>query len=174
MDEHVERFPIGVGALEGAHPDEQLDLFGVVLAGDLVGVARTRSASLGPETAIAESGETLRHQLDDPIVVDRTGDRDHGGGSAVVGAVEVADIGRADGLDRRPLPCRLAPERMLGVQRLGQQPIRDIVGLVVVHGQFFQDHLAFDLDVGVPQRGAGHHLAEQVDTELDPSGGNRQ
>ena len=54
---------------------------------------------------------------------------------------------------------------MIGEQLRGERAVGDVVGRVVVHRQLLEDHLAFAVDVGVAQRRADEHVAEQLDAE---------
>ena len=54
---------------------------------------------------------------------------------------------------------------MVGEQLGAEQPVGDVVGRVVVHRQLLQDDQPFAVDVGVAQRRADQHVAEQIDAE---------
>ena len=61
---------------------------------------------------------------------------------------------------------------MPGEDSAGEDIGQGVLGVVVAHGDFFQDHLAFDIDVAGRDGGVQHHLADQADRQLRLFGEN--
>ena len=87
----------------------------------------------------------------------------------IVRLEELADICRIDGLHGVAIARSLPAERMVGEQLRGEHAMRDVVGRVVVHRQFFEYHQSFAVDVGLTQCRTDQHVAEQLDAELGMS-----
>ena len=74
---------------------------------------------------------------------------------------------RVMAVDRRPRePSDLAPERVVGEQRLVEQRVHDVVGRVLVHEDLLEDHLALGVDLGRAEGGR----ADDVDQQVEPEG----
>ena len=73
-------------------------------------------------------------------------------------------------LDDLGLAEHLAPEGVAGEHGLGEQLLDDVGGLVAVHEDLFEDHLALGVDLFGPQRRPAEDVAEDVEAELDVLG----
>ncbi len=116
-------------------------------------------------TVRADVRKRRRDELQRLVVIDRSSEADHHRTGVVVRLEEAPDVVRADRLHRLTISSGLSAQRMVGEQLRGEGPVGDIVGRVVVHGQLFEDHQTFAVDIGLAQRRPDQHIAEQVDTE---------
>ena len=64
----------------------------------------------------------------------------------------------------------LAPQRVVREHGVGEVLLDDVTGLVAVHENLFQDHLALSVHLVAPKRRAAEDVAEYVQTELDMLG----
>ena len=96
-------------------------------------------------------------------VVDVAGDgHDHVAGR-VVAPVEAVDLRARHRRDRRLGAGDRPAERGVAPRLVGEQVVHDVVGVVVVHRDLVEDHVALGLDVGLGDGRGGHHVAEHVD-----------
>ena len=56
---------------------------------------------------------------------------------------------------------------MPGVERLGEQVVHEVGGLVLVHEDLLEDHLALGLDLVGAERRRPHDVGEDVEAELE-------
>ena len=64
-------------------------------------------------------------------------------------------------------------DRVAGEDRAGEDVGQGVLGVVVAHGDLFQDHHALGVDVGRRDGGVEHHLADQLDRQLRLLGQDR-
>ncbi len=114
----------------------------------------------------AQSGESLLDTFDHVVRVDRTGDRHDRVLAPVALGEEATDVVARDRADGLPLTGRLAAKWMPVEHLLGEHPVDDVLGAVVIHRQLVEDHLSLALDVCVTQRRSREHITEQVDAEV--------
>jgi hypothetical protein len=111
------------------------------------------------------AGQGLAHQAYDRRVIEVAGRRDHDVGRRVTPSVEPVDLGPGHRGDRL-LGARDEPaQRVVAVDRLGEDVVDLVTGLVLVHGDLFEDHAAFGLDVGRLEERVGHRVGQHVDRE---------
>ncbi len=123
--------------------------------------AERRRGPLAVEEALAR--ERLPHLAYDVGVVDVAGDgHDHVAGR-VVAAVEAVDLRARHRGDRRLGAGDRPTERGVAPCLVGEEVVDDVVGVVVVHRDLVEDHVALGLDVGLGDRRGGHHVAQHVD-----------
>ena len=103
-------------------------------------------------------------QLDDAVVVEVAGGADDDLRRRVVGAAVGLDVGDRDRGDHLGLAEHPAPERVLAEDGLGEDVVDPVLGLVVVHRDLLQHHLALGVDVGVGRR--QQHFRQQVEDRL--------
>jgi len=144
-------------------------LLGVVVELHALAQRRRRRAGDAP-VAGGQIGERRRHLGHDVVVVDITGHRHGRGLAGVVGGEELANVGGGERAHRVALASGVATEAVSGEQLLREGAQGDIVRGVVVHGQLFEDHLAFAVDVAVGQRRVREHIAEQLDPGVGVTG----
>ena len=168
--EDAEREAALVVAGQALHPEHEVDLLEGAGAGGRAGVhehlvlaATGRDGGLvAIEEAVAVEGGA--DPVDDDVVVDVAGHRHDHRGRAVVLAPEALDLLAGQGLDRGLGAGDGPAERGVGAPGLlGEELVDDVVGVVVVHGDLVEDHVALGLDVVGGQQRAGDHVAEDVD-----------
>jgi hypothetical protein len=98
-------------------------------------------------------------------VIDVACHRDHQVGGQIALVVIAGDavpgqrVDRLDGAEDRPA------QRSVAVQRDGEFVVHEVGGIVVAHGDLFEDHAALGVDVlRIDQRG-GHHVGDDVDRQ---------
>ncbi len=165
--EHGQREAIVVVRVERAHADDDMGLLGRALDD----ARRVRPAPTAPGAVWAAppgGGASRRlHRRDETVVVDGTGRRQHQVRRAVVAGEEPGDLFAGHRCDRRLAAEHVTTQRVIRVQRVEEQVVHDLVGLVAMHQEFFEDHLTFGVDLGRPERGPGHDVAEDVERHLD-------
>ena len=129
------------------------------------GAARDRAV------AGRERPERVADGAADLVGADCPGDGDDGVAGAVLLRVEASDLVSSERHDRRTLAGGVAPQRMSFEDLPGELAVHHVVGRVVVHRQFLEDHLPFALDVAVADRGRRQHVAEQLDALDGVAGG---
>ena len=144
----------------------------MVLLGLLLVEAQAR-APRGPARAAASGRPPLRerpssallHQRDDPLVVDAA----RGGHDQVVRRVACVvvrgDVGHGNRRDHLGAADDRPPQRVLAEDRRGQHVMHLVRGLVLVHRDLLDHHLALgvDLRIGRPQ----HHVLDHVEGLLE-------
>ena len=122
-----------------------------------------RRGLVGGEAGAVERGH---HQIDDLGVVEAAGRGDDDVLRHVAGPVEVPDLvagHRRDGLlgagDEPP------QRRIRTVDRLDEEVVHLVAGLVVAHRDLFQDHAALGLHVRLGQQRVGDQVTHHVDGE---------
>ena len=111
-------------------------------------------------------GEVFPHQCDDAIVVDVARNRDDHALGRVPPHVERMQLRTRHGRDRLDTADHRAPNRMPGEHRRQEHVAQGVLRVVVTHGDFFQDDVAFDLDVGYGATAPQHHVGHQIDGQL--------
>ncbi len=117
--------------------------------------------------ARVERGEVLGHGLDHRVVLDVARGRHHDVGRPVPLGEEAGDVVAPHGLDGVDRAGHLAPERVVGEQRLVAEGVHALLGLVLLEGDLLEDDLALGVDVGLAQRGCGEHVAEHAEREVE-------
>jgi hypothetical protein len=107
--------------------------------------------------------QCLQHQPADLVVVQPAGGGDHQFLRAVVAPVMVPDGVPGHRLDRLRGAADRPAERMPGQHRRYEHLVADVGGIVIVHGDFFQDDGAFLLQFLRIQHGGGDHVRDDVD-----------
>ena len=129
--------------------------------------ARSRPGAPGPAPAPAPArsavrvAERLRRQLDDRVVVDRAGRRDHDRARHVAPRVELGDHVDRRVPDHRRAADDRAPERVRAEDGLAEHVEHRVLRVVLVHGDLLEHDLA--LGVHVLERGAPHHVGHHVE-----------
>ena len=86
--------------------------------------------------------------------------------------VEARDRLACHALDRLLGSEHLAPERVVGEDRVREQFVDEVVGRVVAHVDLFEDDVSLRVDVAGPQRSGPDDLGEDVDREIELVVGN--
>ena len=142
------------------------------------GASTAGPAPLAPAAALRAafaSGNPFGAERHELVVVDRAGGRDHDPLRSIAVGVEGGDLvarGAGDDLgtaDDRP-PQRVAAER-----RLAEQVEHLLLGLVLVHRDLLEDHLALGVDLDQPrtEHHVGHHVERGRQMLVDHAGEDR-
>ena len=111
--------------------------------------------------AVGGRGDEALGQLDDAAVLEVAGGADDDLRAGVATAAVALDVRDRDRGDHLGLAEHTAAERVGAEDGLGEDVVDPVLGLVVVHRDLLQHHLALGVDVGV---GRGQqHLREQVE-----------
>ena len=172
--EHAEGEAAVVVAVHALHAEHQVDLLERAGRLDHARVhAHPAAAGRGGTGGSSPCSQPRRpkagaHHPDHLGVVEVAGGGDDHVGGPVVALVEPRHLGPGQRLDRVDGAGDRAAERGLGaVGLLGEQVVHHVVGVVVVHRDLVEDHVALGLDVlGGEQRG-GDHVAEHVDRQAE-------
>ena len=78
---------------------------------------------------------------------------------------ELTHVVGGDGFHVLSVARRVAAQCMAFEQRRREAAMRNVVGRVVVHRQFLEDHLALAVHIVVAQRRPSEHVAKQFDAE---------
>ncbi len=122
--------------------------------------------TLGPLAARRDRGEATLDLGEHLVVTQRARGGDHHRAGSVVLGEERPHVVGGDGLHVFAVAGRVAAQRVALEQRGSEPAMSDVVGRVVVHGQFLQDDLALTVHIVVAQRRPDEHVTEQLDAEL--------
>ncbi len=103
-------------------------------------------------------------QLDDAVVVEVPGGADDDLRRRVVGAAVGLDVRNRDRGDHLGFAQHPPTERVLAEDRFGEDVVNPVLGLVVVHRDLLQHHLALGVDLGIGR--SEQHLRQQVEDVL--------
>src|SRR5437588_2425329 len=155
-----------VAPREGPHPHDHIGLLGRPGAHDLPAgrrrstVVRRRSRAGNRRHAALEARRYL-------VVVQVAGGRQHQIRGPVVGEEVPGDGVAAEGRDRLCGREHLAPGRMLWEQGFGEQVVDELRGLVLVHQDLLEDHLALGLELVGAERRRTDDVAQDVEAEVE-------
>ena len=121
----------------------------------------------GGDAASGASGEAALDLGRQPVVVQISGGRHDEVPCAVVGIEEPADLRGVEGRDAGRRTEHFAAERVVGEEGARALLGGEIGGLVGMHEDLVQDHLALGLDVVGTQRRVRHDGAEDVEPERE-------
>ena len=169
--EHAERPAALVGAGQAGHAEHDVGLLGARGRGSRRGprcgwCGRRSRGAAGTASASRSAPARSKARADlayDRGVVDVAGRGDDQVGRVVVLAVEAGDLvagQRVDGLDGAE---DRAAERGVAEQRGGEQVVHLVAGVVLGHGDLFEDDAALGVDVLLADQRAGEHVADHVD-----------
>ena len=150
MVHNIERLAVGVITLQRLHAQDQMHLLGVVLH-DLARACSCSATASHGAIARREPTECCFYLAQRFVVIERTSDCHHRRTSAVMRVEEVAHIVGSYRLDGVWRASGFATEGMVGKQVTHESAVCYIVGAVVVHREFFENHLTFVGDVVVTQ-----------------------
>src|SRR4051812_1724431 len=122
--------------------------------------------------------EVLGHDLDKTIVIQISGRSDDHVARRKSLAIKIKYRGTVELLDRVASSKDWSAQRMIFPETLGENFVDEIVGIIFIHLDFFEDHTALAADVlDVKDRvqyeiaqnveGDGHVLVENLDAEAD-------
>ncbi len=143
-----------------------MSLLGVTPADDQRAWRFDRSLP-GRTHATGVSGEARLDAGDDAVVVEVACRGDHQVHRVVVLGVEGRDLVASHRLDRLAGADRLPPERVVGEQRFEQQRVDELVGIVLVHEQLFEDDLPLGVDLEGAERRCGDDIGQQFEAEVE-------
>jgi hypothetical protein len=111
--------------------------------------------------AVRAPARRLGRELDDRVVIDRPGGRDHDRARHVATRVELGDhVDRRVADDRRAADDR-PPERVCAEDGLAEHVEHRVLRIVLVHRDLLEHDLA--LGVHVLERGAPHHVGHHIE-----------
>ena len=103
-------------------------------------------------------------------MVERSGDGDDDLGRPVVGGVEPGDLRRRHRRDRRLGAEDRTADGVVGEERLAEQVVDEVVGLVLRHQDLLEDHRPLGLDLVGPERRRPHDVAQDPEPEVEVLG----
>ena len=124
----------------------------------------------GPPRRRCPAGRTGEALLDGGhglVVVDRSGQGDDHVGRTVVLGEEPLDVLAPHGRDGLLVAQHVPAERVVGEQGLEEHLVHEVGGLVGVHQDLLEDHLALGLDLVGPEGRLPHDVGEDVEAELE-------
>ena len=108
-------------------------------------------------------GECLAHLRDDGSVVEVSrGSHDHGLRS-ITGPVKAVDRRARNGFDGLDRSEDRPAERGIAEERRCEFVVNDVAGIIVMHGDLFENDTAFRLDIGSEDQRIGHDIAHDRD-----------
>jgi hypothetical protein len=158
----VECLAIRMSPRQRTTADHQMRLLGVIDEEPVL-THRRRCRPYRLSATAASVAKDALGLFNDLIGVDSSGHGEHHALSGVFIPVETGDLVDGQRRDRLTPPTRITPERMPGEHRLVKFPMSDVVGDIVIHGEFFEDDPSLTLHILGPQRRPQHHLTEEVD-----------
>jgi len=162
--EDSQGMPTRVMSGDGTHAEFQVGLFDVLdlhadtWAGGLGSPGFEGSDDAGSEGPRVESGAS-----DQVRVLQVAGGGDEGGRSGVVGIHVPQEVRPAKSLEGGAGPDDRSAEGVSGELRGIEEVVHQFCGLVPVHGEFLEDHVAFAGNVGRGETGIQEHVDEDLE-----------
>ena len=167
--EHGQGKAVGRMPVRRSDPEDELRLFGLTrLDHERDGVFSGRPAH-GRATIMAP-GEAGFDTNGEPFMIEVARGGDHHVARQIVFIEERPDRRHCYFADDLRFAENLAPERVVREHRVGELLLDHVHGLVTMHENLFEDHLALRIDLFGPQRGPAKDVAEYVQPELDMLG----